>query len=867
MKRSLCAFIIISTAVFCGHCFADDSWTINTVAYGVITSGKSSVVVDINNMPIVICYASSSPINFFKLIKQTPSGYDVNLFGSAFSSLTYPRLKINSNNELGLSYISGSRLYYACKGDWFDWQTSQVGSGLRDNTFSSISDMGFTSNDVPHILCGSGASMYYHIFFDIHSQQWATESLSLYYPLAMSKDGKILTCNSNTTSFAVYFNGNVTYLPAVNAAVLDGGFTPDGLPVVIGYKSGMLYYKVYINDVIGWVETQVAPAFSRTKASLAFSSTDIPGIAYTSDYGVLFYATNIAGGWTTTAIDSAGYNPYLIFDKNNKPLIAYNSTDTFGWNLSIVKLAGIGLASMNNAFDISGIVTNHATGLPIANAYIHLHNRTFSKDTITYTDANGFYKFANMPPSAIDIYVSAGSYAPANTLNLTFNSDINNLDFALMPYASLSGKVLDNATAQPIPNVIIEYENDERSVYFNTTTNADGSFCLSQLPPGTAEIRAEPNISSGYAWNLPWGADFVNVKEGEQRTDRIIFLEKGALVRGYIKDAISSPAGNFEFYCSGRNCDVSGSTDVNGLYQIRLPKGTFNIQPGDDEQFGMLNKTFTITDINSDVNLSDIIVYTSATGERISGDINNPGEYTKTGSFAVWAYKAGTVLNDPNVWSCAIVPSSNLYLENAGAFSLDNLPPDVNYDIYLAVFSETPDGRQSLTIRDSALNTVLDTNNVYLEYNSAGNTVSGYIKNINDAPVLGATALLFDFANNFRGWGEADSNGLYTIYNVPAGDYTITAIHGKYANASTSVDVNGIDANASDIVMPFDGSKEGPDLNGNGVIDLFDIAELSSQWLDTGTNNADFNQDTIVNFFDWLPIADNWLWKAIWLNE
>jgi hypothetical protein len=266
------------------------------------------------------------------------------------------------------------------------------------------------------------------------------------------------------------------------------------------------------------------------------------------------------------------------------------------------------------------------------------------------------------------------------------------------------------------------------------------------------------------------------------------------------------------------------------------------------------------------VNLPDIFVYTSATGKHISGDINNPGGYQKNGTYEIHAFKAGTNISDENSY---YIDTSAAYvgIPNAGAFLFNNLPPDVNYDIYLMAYTELPDGRDSQTIRDIVFNVSPDTNNVYLEYNSAGNAITGCVKNINDAPVLGAAALLFDSLGDFKGFCETDSNGLYTIYNVPAGDYTITAIHSKYANASTSVDVNGIDANAGDIVMPFDGSKEGPDLNGNGVIDLFDVAELSNQWLDAGTNEANFNQDGIVNFLDWLPIVDNWLWKAIWLNE
>ncbi|MHB9071780.1 MAG: MSCRAMM family protein [Sedimentisphaerales bacterium] len=859
MKCSLRALIIISAAVFCNQCFADDSWAINTVAYGVITSGKSSVVVDINNMPIVICYASS-PTNYFKLIKQTPSGYDVNLFGSIFSSMAYPHLKINSNNELGLSHIAGSKLYYACKGDWFDWQSSQVNINIIGG-ISSIFDMCFTSNDVPHILCGGSAN--YHVFFDIHSQQWTSESMS--FPIAMGKNGEILTGREN--GFAVYLDGYVNYLPTVGSSIIyDGDFTPDGLPVVICYKSGTLCYEVYVNDIIGWVETQIAPISSREKASLAFSSTGIPGIVYNYN-GALIYTTNIAGSWTTTEIDTSGYYPDLIFDRNDKPLIAYNGTDTFGWNLPVVKLAGIGLTNMNNAFDISGVVTNHATGLPITNAYVHLYNRTFSKNATTYTDVNGFYKFDDMPPGIIDIYISAGSYAPANALNMTFEADIENLDFALMPYATLSGKVIDNTTGQPIPNVTIEYDNEEYENDIITVSDGEGNFFLSGLWPGIAEFKAMPDVNSGYAWNLPWGADLLSFEEGEQRSGRIIFLEKGTLVSGFVKDANGNPFANVDIDADGRNCDVWFKTDANGFYQIRLPKGDFAIQPDDDEIYGMLPITFTITDINTDVNLPDGFVYTSATGEQISGEVNNPGGYEKNGTYEIHAFEAGTSLNDPNSYY-VVTSAAYIGMQNEGAFSINNLPPDVNYDIYIMAYTEFPDGRDSQTIRDVVFNVSPDTSNVYLEYNSAGSTVSGCIKNINDAPVLGAAALLFDSLGDFKGYCETDCNGLYTIYNVPVGDYTITAIHSKYANASTSVDVNdGIDANAGDIIMPFDGSKEGPDLNGNGIIDLFDIAELSSQWLDAGTNKADFNQDTIVNFFDWLPIANNWLWKAIWLNK
>jgi len=870
MKLLLCAFIIICAAVFCGNCFAEDTWTINTVAYGI--SGPPSVTVDINNNPVMAFTSNPYSYSYLYTATQTDTGYQVEKV-QVRSPAVWPRIATTSNNELAMTFNEIRGFCYASKGSWFDWAFSypQIQIGVLD--------LALTDNDIPHTVSIRSPGYVEHAFFDVHSQQWAKETLSGfgqlmsgYAKIDIDSSGKILVCcfdnSKGKTLCAVSSNGFWNYLPVINSAIYpDCSFTADGLPSVAYIKSNQICYAVYVNDIIGWVETQIAYCSSNSWVSLGHSSTGIPGISYFSN-NKLMYATNIAGGWTTTEIDVVGTSSYsdLIFDKNDKPLIVYNGIDARLGNLPMIKLAGIGLASLKTGFDVSGTVTDRLTGFPVENVTVRWHGQTFSRDVTTTTDANGFYQFADMPPAIIDVYASADSYATASALNLAFDNDINNLDFALMPYATLSGKVLDNITAQPIPNVTIEYNNDKYQNWVTVVSDANGNFCLTNLWPGTAEVKAEPDVNSGYAWNLPWGSDFVNLKEGEHRTNIIIFLEKGSLVHGYIKDANENPLANFEFSGSGRNCEVWSSTDANGFYQIRLPKGTFTIMPDDDYVFGSLNKIFTVTDGNSDVNLSDIIVYTSTTGKHISGDVNNPEGYAKNGTFEIYAFKAGTNLNDANLYY-ATTSVAYLGMDNAGAFSFDNLPSDVNYDIYLMAYSQL-DERDSQTIRSIAKDVALDTNNVYLEYNSAGSDINGCVKNINGIPVLGATALLFNSLGDFKGYCETDSNGLYTIYNVPVGDYTITAIHSKYANASTLVDVNdGIDANAGDIIMPFDGSKEGPDLNGNGIVDLFDIAELTSQWLEAGINEADFNQDSIVNFFDWLPIADNWLYKAIWLAQ
>lgn len=520
----------------------------------------------------------------------------------------------------------------------------------------------------------------------------------------------------------------------------------------------------------------------------------------------------------------------------------------------------------NGGLKISGRITDKATTLPLADVSVGLGYEDFEIWTDTSTDVNGIYRLTNLPPGDVEIQVRPEPpYAWTGT-ETELTEDINNLNFALPLGAILCGKVLDARTAEPIAGIEIEYDNQRYNAYRNTFTDANGTFCLTQLPPGIGEVKAMPDVDSGYAWNLPWGSDYIYLSEGENRSGQIITLEKGALVRGYIKDVNGNPISGIEYDFSGRNCGGWDDTDVNGFYQIRLPVGIYSITLDEDE-FSALPAIVTITDVNKEVNVPDMIVYTAGNGGQISGEVNNPGGYAKTGYFNVVAFKAGTALNDPNLWY-TVQPIAQADMENAGPFSLNKLPPDVNYDIYLCVYSETQDGIGSLAGRDSALNVAVGTTGITLEYSSEGSTVTGRVKNTDDRPILGATVLLSDSSSGFGGFGETDCNGEYVIYNVPAGTYTATAVHSKYLHTSTTVNVvDGIPADVNTITMSFAGEKEGADLNGDGVIDMLDVAEFCETWLESGSSEADFNQDSSVNFNDWARLAENWLSKAIWYQE
>ena len=358
MKRFLCVFIITWAVVFCGKCFAEDNWTVNTIVYGM--ESLPSVAVDTNNMPII---AASVPDgqNIF-LIIQTPVGYKVNEIPDTDMGWV-TSFKITSNNELALTYTryGSSGTWYGSKGSWFDWVFDEVAPQGQ----SYYPDMDLTSKDIPHIAYFNGSSGYVeHAVFDVHSQQWIKEPLTgfgiatpfYYTSIDIASDDKIMVCSSNNMDIlvAIQQHGFWNYLPAINVGSVPLGlhcsFTADNLPAIAYIIQGMLYYAVYINDIIGWVKTSVSPAFvdrPSYSVSLTHSLTGITGIAYI-DENKIRYATNIDAGWTTTEIDAVGHYPDLIFDHNDKPLIVYSSYNNCV-GMPVLKLAGIGLEEFNIA--------------------------------------------------------------------------------------------------------------------------------------------------------------------------------------------------------------------------------------------------------------------------------------------------------------------------------------------------------------------------------------------------------------------------------------------------------------------------------------------------------------------------------------
>lgn len=426
---------------------------------------------------------------------------------------------------------------------------------------------------------------------------------------------------------------------------------------------------------------------------------------------------------------------------------------------------------------------------------------------------------------------------------------------------SITGKVLDSETAQPLVGFEVTYWNEAESFYTSDVTGSNGGFLLSDLPAGPAEVKVKPDINTGYA-NTARDSGIVYLTENENISDCIITLRKAALVTGHIKDVGMAAMPGVSYDYDGIMCSGDGVTDANGMYQVRLPVGEYVISL-DEDGYGDFHQIVTVIDTAQPIDVNDIIVYSDSDGSTISGIIANPGGYSYDNGFFIIAVETATVVDANNIY--LLRATGEDFLTEPGGYTIAGLPADINYDIYLLIAQPTDDDGEAMVVHDVLYDVAPGTTSADLVYLS-GASVTGQVVNENSMPTLGAVVVLNDqFTGAFAGFIDVNEQGEYTIENVPDGMYTVSAVHSRYVTTSVTVQVaGGMPVDADTIMMPYAGRKEGPDLNGDGLINMTDFSIFAGQWMQSGSLDANFDQEGEVDLADLIRITENWLWHNIW---
>lgn len=235
-------------------------------------------------------------------------------------------------------------------------------------------------------------------------------------------------------------------------------------------------------------------------------------------------------------------------------------------------LEGVDLELVAGGHVVSGLVTDIVGG-PIEGAMVHAKSRG-TVATAALTDAQGRYALSL---ASGDHLVSAWEASYQGARSQVTVADVDRvLDLTLVPGASISGRVVDRHSGEPVAGAAVSFglvntlgafrssraaRRDERTI-----SDAQGRFTLRQLAAASYQISA---TASQRATLAPTELD---VAIAEQLSDVVVFVDPAHDVRGRVVDRARPDVGiagvEVNVWGSGGAPAVRTLTDATGAFAL-----------------------------------------------------------------------------------------------------------------------------------------------------------------------------------------------------------------------------------------------------------------------------------------------------------
>ncbi len=205
---------------------------------------------------------------------------------------------------------------------------------------------------------------------------------------------------------------------------------------------------------------------------------------------------------------------------------------------------------------ITGKVTESSNGNPLPGATI-----SYSGGTTT-TDANGDYTLANVPAGANSVTASLGGFATVAKIQIVGGGGVFTLNFALSPPGTITGKVTDSVTSDPLVGATITYSGG------TATTDANGDYTIANISSGSATLAASADTYNSSP------AQTVVVPANNSVTANFALTRKRTFIQGEIRDSITNQT------LAGATVSYGGvvtTTDALGRYALDAAPGTYTV--------------------------------------------------------------------------------------------------------------------------------------------------------------------------------------------------------------------------------------------------------------------------------------------------
>jgi len=374
---------------------------------------------------------------------------------------------------------------------------------------------------------------------------------------------------------------------------------------------------------------------------------------------------------------------------------------------------------------------------------------------------------------------------------LTVSANISGVNFVPRRGGTVQGSVFDIAASTPIDGATVAAYNISGTRRGFTHADASGVYSLI-LPPGLYRIAAYDDagiFSARFYLDQNTFASATNVRVGAgQTTNGIHFhLERAAQFNGVVTDFDTQgplPDMSVIAYTEDGVALATTSTDVNGLFQLRVPAGSYKIVATDPR---MTFATGFFADARSFSEEPTVSVSQSENRADVNLVLHRAGSVVGTVSDA-----SGQILQRMTVAAYNDDGSQRVtaHSDINGGYLLA-LPPGTfriaAYDEALVYAHQFYD--HQITLRAATSLTVSSTQIIdHVNFSlDRGARVSGVITDSSDGAVTqGITVAAYDGDGNRLGSAITSASGTYSLV-VPAGIYKFVAYDDglRYATAYT----------------------------------------------------------------------------------
>ncbi len=447
----------------------------------------------------------------------------------------------------------------------------------------------------------------------INVQVWASDD-DFVTSTSTGNDGTYLTPGVPTGSYKVSFSGNRTYVGQVYnnrtdlaegdpVAVTLGAVTPAiNAQMVLG---GTIRGQVLGNgcplrgvDVFIWTIADPAPRLSDTSATLVGSAS-----------------TSSSGYYASFALPAGNYHVEFSTTNSNFPANTfvgefYNGKTTRETADPVATTAGVATRGINadlqTGGQISGRVTDATSGDALDDVQVTAMDSNGNPvGSTARTNATGDYTIVGLPTGSYAVYFepfgsSSGYLAEyyngkpdqvsADPVSVTAPATTTGIDASLETGGQITGQVTATSGGAGLPDVQVQaFDADGNQAGATATTDATGTYTITNLRPGTYRVFFEPAGASGgyfpeYYNDKPdlASADPVTVTASQTTSNINASLETGGQITGRVT---ATSGGNGlpgvqvrAFNADGNQAGATATTDATGTYTITsLRPGTYRV--------------------------------------------------------------------------------------------------------------------------------------------------------------------------------------------------------------------------------------------------------------------------------------------------